>query len=127
MFNLFKKKEIPQSQAEAIKEKAAKTKAQATLLFLRANGLDDVIQLMDSSAQALQDGRFRDFNGLHQKIVQRLTAIKGNVAGGDVVTLPTGEAVHAIDKQMAAGDEGAVPAQYKDAMADYYRSLVQTK
>jgi len=110
-----------------LKEKAAKTKAQATLLFLRANGLDDVIQLMDSSAQALQDGRFRDFNGLHQKIVQRLTAIKGNVAGGDVVTLPTGEAVHAIDKQMAAGDEGAVPAQYKDAMADYYRSLVQTK
>ena len=94
---------------------------------MHANGLDDVIHLMDSSAQALQDGRFRDFNGLHQKIVQRLTAIKGNVTGGDVVALPTGEAVHAIDKQMAAGDEGAVPAQYKDAMADYYRSLVQTK
>ena len=110
-----------------LKEKAAKTKAQATLLFLRANGLDDVVQLMDDSSQALKDGRLRDFNGLHQKIVQRLTAIKGNVAGGTVVTLPTGEAARVADKQMAAGDEGAVPAQYKDAMADYYRSLVQTK
>jgi len=110
-----------------LREKAAKTQAQATLLLLRANGLDDVMQLMDNSAQALKDGRLRDFNGLHQKIVQRLTAIKGNVDGGNVVTLPTGESVHVGDKQMAAGDEGAVPAQYKDAMADYYRSLVQTK
>ena len=110
-----------------LRDKAAKTKAQATLLYLRANGLDDVVQLMDNSSQALKDGRLRDFNGLHQKIVQRLTAIKGNVAGGDVAVLPTGESVHAMEKQMAGGDEGAVPAQYKDAMADYYRSLVQTK
>ena len=110
-----------------LRDKAAKTKALATLLFLHANGLDDVVQLMDNSATALKDGRLRDFNGLHQKIVQRLTAIKGNVGGGNVVTLPTGESVHAVDKQMAAGDEGAVPAQYKDAMADYYRSLVQSK
>ena len=110
-----------------LREKAAKTKAQATLLFLRANGLDEVVQLMDHSAQALKDGRFREFNGLHQKIVQRLTAIKGNVAAGNVVALPTGESVHGLDKQMAAGEEGAVPAQYQDAMADYYRSLVQGK
>ena len=110
-----------------LREKAAKTKAQATLLFLRANGLDEVVVLMDTSAQALKDGRLRDFNGLHQKIVQRLTSIKGNVASGNVVAVPTGEAVHAVEKQMAAGDEGAVPVQYQDAMADYYRSLVQVK
>jgi len=110
-----------------LREKAAKTKAQATLLFLRANGLDEVVQWMDNSAQALKDGRFREFNGLHQKIVQRLTAIKGNVAAGNVVALPTGESVHVVDKQMAAGEEGAVPAQYQDAMADYYRSLVRGK
>ena len=110
-----------------LRDKTSKTQAQATLLFLRANGLNDVVQLMDDSAQALQDGRLREFNGLHQKIVTRLTAIQGNVAASDVVALPTGDAGHAVDKQLAAGDEGAVPAQYKDAMADYYRSLVQEK
>ena len=64
-----------------LKEKAAKTKALATLLFLRANGLDDVVRLMDDSTQALKDGRRRDFNGLHQKIVQRLTG--GELLGHD--------------------------------------------
>ena len=37
MFNLFKKKEIPQSQAEAIKEKAAKSikeKAECNHIFM---------------------------------------------------------------------------------------------
>src|SRR5205085_12287012 len=32
-----------------LKEKAAKTYAQATLLYLKANGLSDVVQLMDDS------------------------------------------------------------------------------
>lgn len=110
-----------------LKEKAAKTYAQASLLYLRANGLADVARLMEESEHALQDGRLKDFNGLHQKIMQRLTAVKGNLAGGNVIVLPPGETVRAAEKQLAAGDEGAVPAQYKEQMAEYYRSLTQER
>jgi hypothetical protein len=115
------------AEQELLKQKGAKTYAEASLLYLRADGLPEVVQLMDDSAQALRDGRMRDFNGLHQRIIQRLTAIQGNVASSDVVSLPTGDTVHMAEKQMAAGDEGAVPSQYKDLMADYYRSLTQEK
>ncbi|MEI6083411.1 MAG: hypothetical protein WCS70_03830 [Verrucomicrobiota bacterium] len=110
-----------------LKEKAGKVYAQASMLYLRANGMADVVRLMEESEHALQEGRLKDFNGLHQKIMQRLTAVKGNIAGGNVVVLPPGETVRAAEKQMAGGEEGVVPAQYKDMMADYYRSLTQEK
>ncbi|MCG3147336.1 MAG: hypothetical protein PCFJNLEI_00775 [Verrucomicrobiae bacterium] len=110
-----------------LKEKAGKTYAQASLLYLRANGLADVAQMMEESEQALKAGRLHDFNGLHQKIMQRLTAVKGNIANGNVMVMPAGETVRAAEKQLAAGDEGAVPAQYKDLMAEYYRSLTQER
>ena len=114
-------------EQELLKQKAAKTYAQATLLYLKASGMSDVVQLMDDSERALKEGRTRDFTAIHQKIVQRLTSLKGNIASSDVVALPAGDSVHVADKQMAAGDEGAVPSQYKDLMADYYRSLTQEK
>jgi hypothetical protein len=101
-----------------LKEKAGKTYAQAQLLYLRANGLADVAKMMEESEQALREGRFRDFTGLHQKIMQRLTAVKGDIGSGNVVVLPPGETVRAADRQLAAGDEGAVPAQYKDLVAE---------
>lgn len=110
-----------------LKEKAAKTFAQASLLYLRANGMSDVVRLMDDSEKALKEGRFRDFNSIHQRIVQRLNAVKGGVASSDVVVLPTGESVRTAERQLAAGDEGTVPAQYKDQVADYYRSLTQER
>jgi len=110
-----------------LKEKAAKLYAQASLLYLRSNGMADVARMMEESEHALKEGRLKDFNGLHQKIMQRLTAVKGNLAGSNVVALPASDSMRMADRQLAGGEEGAVPAQYKDLMADYYRSLAQEK
>ena len=72
-----------------LKEKTAKTYAQANLLYLRANGLGDVARMMEDSERALKEGRIKEFNGIHQKIMQRLSAVKGNITSGNVVALPS--------------------------------------
>lgn len=110
-------------QQALLSEKTSKMYAQAKLLFLKANGMQDVVRLMDESQQALQQGRMRDFEGLHRKIVAQLNVVKGQLRGSSVVTLGGNDGGRVIERQLAGGDEGAVPMQYKDMVADYYRSL----
>jgi len=106
-----------------LKEKAAKVMAQAKMLFLKPNGMSEVVRLMDESQQALQQGRTRDFSGLHRKILGQLNTVKGQIHGSSVVTLPGADGARVVERQIAGGDEGTVPAQYKEMVADYYRSL----
>jgi hypothetical protein len=106
-----------------IAEKTSKKAAQASLLYLRSDKLESVAGLMQESQSALREGRLTDFQGLHKKIMAQLHAAQGDLTGGKVLSLATGEAAAADDKQMLGGGEGEAPAPYKDRVADYYRAL----
>jgi hypothetical protein len=107
-------------------EKTAKTYAQANLLYLRADELPAAIRLMHESEQALKEGRLRDYASLRAQIVQHLTIAKGQLTGNTVLTIPQAGS-RVTDKQILGGSEGDVPAQYKEQVADYYRSLAGEK
>jgi hypothetical protein len=108
-------------------EKTSKTVAQASLLYLRADPLGQVAQLMGESEQAIKEGRMRDAASLHQKIVGRLRELKGGVASGEVVSFNTNDGARAGEKQLLGGTEGEAPAAYKEQVADYFRALVEEK
>ncbi len=119
--------------AEAVKqallaEKTSKKAAQASLLHLQGGEqLQEVARLMDESAQAMREGRMKDAQGLHQKVIGRLRDIKSGVAASEVISVASGDGAHGQDKQLLGGNEGEAPAQYKDQVADYFRSLVEEK
>lgn len=106
-------------------EKTSQTCAKASLLYLRTDGMTDVVRLMEESQQALKDGRLRDYTSLHHRIVRRLDEVKGGINTGDVVKLPSQsrESVRLTDKQLLGGSEGEVPVQYKDMVGEYFRAL----
>ena len=110
-------------QQALLSEKTSKTYGQASLLYLRAKGLPEVSRLMDQSQAALKEGRMDDFRSLHQKIVAQLNEVKGGIQPGNVVSLTTGDAPRAQEKQLLGGDEGQAPPAYQKAVVDYYRSL----
>ena len=114
-------------QQALLSEKTAKVHAQASLLYLKATGLPEVARLMDEAHVALKEGRMQDYRGLHQRILTRLNEVRGGAISGDVITLTNGAAARAHDKQLLGGDEGQAPPAYKDAVADYYRSLLEEK
>ena len=113
-------------QQALLAEKTAKTVAQASLLYLHSDGLKEVAQIIDVNATALKEGRMRDAQSLHQRIVGRLKEIRSGAAGNDVVAFNGNEGARAGDKQLLGGNEGEAPV-YKDMVADYFRSLVEEK
>ena len=109
-------------------EKTSKQAAQAKLLYLKnGDGLQQVAQLMSESATAMKEGRMKDAQSLHQQVLGRLREIKSGVATSEVMSVSTGDAGRGQDKQLLGGNEGEAPAQYKDQVADYFRSLVEDK
>ena len=106
-----------------IAEKTSKKVAQASLLYLRSDKLEGVAGLMKESEDALREGRLGDFQGLHKRIMAQLQTAQGDLSGGKVLSVATGEARQTDDKEMLGGGEGEAPAPYKDRVADYYRSL----
>jgi hypothetical protein len=119
--------------AEAVKqallaEKTSKQAAQANLLHLSGGEqLQEISKLMDDSAQAMRDGRMKDAQGLHQRVIGRLREVKSGVASSEVISVANGDGAHGQDKQLLGGNEGEAPAQYKEQVADYFRSLVEEK
>lgn len=114
-------------QQALLSEKTARTYAQASLLYLRARGLPGVTQLMDESQAALKEGRMEDFRNLHQRIVTKLTEVKGGIQPGNVVNLASGDRSRTQEKAVLGGDEGQAPPAYQKAVVDYYRSLQNEK
>ena len=83
---------------------------------------------MQESRAALQEGRIQDFKGINRKVTGQLTELKSGInTQKGIVTMKTGEAARAADARMISGNEGEAPSQYKDAVADYYRSLLEVK
>jgi len=114
-------------QQALLAQKTSKTAAEASLLYLRGGGLSDAARLMEQSETALQEGRMQDFAGLHRRIMARLNEAKGEVTSGQVVSLPSGDSARTAEKQLLGGEEGEAPADYKEKVADYYRSLMEEK
>jgi len=108
-------------------EKTAKTSASASLLYLKGNRLSDAADLMRQSQQALKDGRMMDFQSLHRRVLESLHEVQGDLHGQSVVAMPVSPSAAPSDNSSVSGDEGQVPARYRDAVADYYRSLVEGK
>ena len=104
-------------------EKTSQHYAQASLLYLRANGMADVARLMDDSQVAIKEGRVRDFEDLHKEIVAKLNSVESEIQSSDVLILPAENGAGAGEKQLLGGDEGAPPERYRKQVADYYRSL----
>ena len=107
-------------------EKTSKQYAQASLLFLKSDGLSDVPRLMEESAIALKDGQVKDFNSLHRQIIGKLQAARSDIQAGAAMIIP-GNTPQSIDKQALGGEEGQVPEAYKQQVSDYYRSLAGEK
>lgn len=123
---------MPAADALAVKqallaEKTSKQYAQASLLYLRANGLAEVPKLMDESRDAIKAGRLDEFKSLHKKIVGQLNATRGEIRSGGTLVLGARDASQGRDKQLLGGDEGQAPDAYKKQVADYYRSLTDGK
>ena len=78
-------------QQALLAEKTAKTVAQASLLYIHSDGLSQVAKLMDESATAMKEGRMKDAQSLHQKIIGRLKDIKSGVNSGEVVSFSSQE------------------------------------
>jgi hypothetical protein len=114
-------------QQALLAQKAAKTMAQAQLFYLRADGVGDASRLMEQAQWALKTGRIGDYKNLHQRIVRQLQTAKGDITGGKVLELGGNEPPRGDDKQLLGGSEGGVPNQYKDMVAEYYRSLAEVK
>ncbi|MDB6174447.1 MAG: hypothetical protein JWL59_3758 [Chthoniobacteraceae bacterium] len=122
----------PAASALAVKqamlaEKTARAVGQASLLYMRSDRLAQVSRLMDENQLALKEGRMRDSQGLHQKIIGRLREIKSGVANGEVVSFPMNDSARIQDKQLLGGQDGDAPVQYKEMVADYFRALVEEK
>ena len=114
-------------QQALLAEKTAKTVAQASLLYIHSDGLSQVAKLMDESAVAMKEGRMKDAQSLHQKIVGRLKELKSGVNTGEVVSFSSQDGGRTTEKQLLGGSEGDAPAQYKDQVSEYFRSLVEEK
>ena len=110
-----------------LQEKTAKTVAQANLLYLRGDGLRQVAALMSQNEQALREGRMKDAQGIHQRIIGRLKELKSGMGTGEVIALGGGDAGRTQEKQLLGGSEGEAPEQYKEMVSDYFRSLVEEK
>ena len=123
---------MPATDALAVKqallaEKTSKQYAQASLLYLRADGLSEVPRLMEESQSALKGGRLDDFNRLHKQIIGQLHAARGEIQSGGVLALGASDQHQAGGKQILGGEEGQAPDAYKKQVSDYYRSLTETK
>jgi hypothetical protein len=109
-------------------EKTSKKVAEANLLYLRGSDqLQQVARLMDENAAALKDGRLKDSQSLHQKIMGRLKDLKSGVQGSEVIAFGTADGARGGDKQLLGGQEGDAPAPYKEMVADYFRALSEDK
>jgi len=123
---------MPATDALAVKqallaEKTSKKYAQASLLYLRANGLSEVPRLMDESQAALKAGRMDDFNRLHKQIIGQLHTARGEIQSGGIVELTAPGSRPDGGKLLLGGEEGQAPEAYKKQVADYYRSLTEGK
>lgn len=107
-------------------QKASKQYAQASLLYLKSGKLADVARWMDESQLALRQGRIRDFQDLHRRIMARLQETKNEITSHGVISMPDTKPGKKSDKQLLGGDEGGTPAAYRDRVADYYRSLLDS-
>jgi hypothetical protein len=105
-------------------EKAARAATEAKLLYLPAQPMAEVARLMDESAAALKEGRLSEYGALHRKIVGKLKSLQSGTDGGEALELPNADAQRTQDRQLLGGYEGDAPEEYKDRVADYYRSLV---
>ncbi len=114
-------------QQELLKNKTAKAVTQAQMLNLRADGLSDVARLQEQAAWALKYGKLGDYGRLKAQIMRKLQEVKAGLGSGNVVQLAGDDAVRSEEKQLLGSSEGSVPAQYKDMMAEYYRSLTEGK
>ncbi len=97
-------------------EKTSRKYAEASLLYLRSNGLTEVSRLMDESTVALKEGRLNDFKRIHSQIIGELHAARGDIQAGGTIVLPTHGAPQDESKQLIGGDEGTAPEAYKSRL-----------
>jgi hypothetical protein len=108
-------------------EKTALKTAEASMLYLKSDGLKEVSKLMADAARAMKEGRGGDASSLHQRVIRQLQELKGGVASSEVVARNVSAAATSEERKAKGGDEGAAPAAYKAMVADYFRALNEVK
>lgn len=103
-------------------EQTAEARAEAKLLYLNTEGLDEVVRLMDASHEAIKAGRLDQFTSLHERIVGHLQDARGRIGSGEVIAFSTPEATSST-QEFLRENEGEVPDEYRDMVAEYYRLL----
>ena len=110
-------------KAALLAEKTSRKCAEASLLYLHTGSLPDVARLMSESQIALKEGRIKDFQSIHKKIVTRLNEVRGEIQSNETLSMPGKSGIRSTDKSLLGGDEGQAPDSYKKQVGDYYRSL----
>ena len=85
--------------------------------------MDEVTRLMGESRIALREGKTKEFQNIHQRIMAGLSEIRGGIRGEAPLLLSTGNGSRPTEKQLRGGDEGMAPQRYQKQVGDYYRSL----
>lgn len=104
-------------------QQTAKSYATARLFYLRTGQLPEVARLMDESREALKSGRLADYEALHRRIVANLRQLGEGSATGDVKVLGGTGSRFVGEKRLPGGADEAVPAEFKQPVDDYFRSL----
>ena len=71
----------------------------------------------------MKEGRIKDFQAIHKKIVTRLNEVRGEIQSNETLSMPGKSGIRSTDKSLLGGDEGQAPDSYKKQVGDYYRSL----
>lgn len=104
-------------QAEAIY-------ARASLLHIRTGSLDDVVRAMREAEDALREGRpIQQIRELQRRVVATLQQAQADLAAGfhDAEVLPAAPSMPGTEQRAGVPDEA--PAQYRELVAEYFKSL----
>lgn len=98
--------------------------ARASLLHIRTGSLDEVVRAMRDAEEAMRDGRpIQQIRELQRRVVATLQQAQADLAAGfhDTVLSPPSPVMPGTDQLAGVPDEA--PPQYRDLVAEYFKSL----
>ncbi|MCS7048592.1 MAG: hypothetical protein NZ483_04780 [Verrucomicrobiae bacterium] len=98
--------------------------ARASLLHIRTGSLDEVVRAMRDAEEAMRDGRsIQQIRELQRRVVATLHEAQADLAAGfhDMVVPSSAPSAPGVDQLAGVPDEA--PPQYRELVAEYFKSL----
>ncbi len=98
--------------------------ARASMLHIRTGSLDEVVRALRDAEDAVRDGRpIQQVRELQKRVTTAMQKAQADLANGisDTTIIATPVTPPGVDQLTGVPDEA--PAQYRDLVAEYYKSL----